>query len=638
MKRLLLFETASQLSNLLGKFAAGNSENIWVALSPEADYAAECVGLTYQQIEQFYDESELIALGMESYQTVGDFCDTLDQILKSYLSDIPEVKYLSAHQLFHAWKVLFDAILNRTLALKAAIENIKPDEIVSFKDLNIETKDGMGLSSGSAFRSLTPIVAEHYHIKSTQMPAARLDWQSLTSYRQRASWLLHQFPGGWRIINALALLTQERSMTNITDFDPRFKTGQPTLVVTESGYDVDYVMEKWRAENIGPVITLGDSFRAAKAPARERQTLKKKLAEIRDSSECQQRLAAYFSINGLDCYPIARSRLHYYLFHFLPQSLSRARFVQHTLEKLEKGVVLSILEPVTCAVARHLGIPSVIHQHGGLCGYAEAPIYEHMELYAGDYFFGYGEGTARFLEKPVASAHRSPAKHRAQPIAIGSSALDAIARTKESIANPLPGEVRKPRKVVYVPASLMGDQRYHSYHMCPDIWYWHHLRELVTIFGHFPEIQFTIKLYPKEFTKNPIDDWLRRNPLPNVTIVRDVPFIKFLPDADLFIMDSPTTTLVQAVTTDKKIILYVDRTFFRFEPHALELVKKRVVFSENKGQFLKDIARVLGEDDWSLPEPVNDEFLRSYGTYLNDGRSVERAVRALLALAEKNVR
>ncbi|MDP2731445.1 MAG: hypothetical protein Q8O55_13350, partial [Dehalococcoidales bacterium] len=225
MKRLLLFETAAQLKRLWRRYDASDPENSWVALSPEADYAAECAGRTYRQIEEFYDETELISLGIENYKTVGDFCDTLDQILKSYLSDIPEIKYLSAHQLFHSWKVLFDAILNRTFALRAAIEDIRPDEIVSFKGINIERRDALSFSSGSAFRSLTPIVAEHYHTKLTQIPAARLDWQSLTSHRQRVSWLLHQLPGGWQVIGALDWLRQGRPKANITDFDRGFKTG-----------------------------------------------------------------------------------------------------------------------------------------------------------------------------------------------------------------------------------------------------------------------------------------------------------------------------------------------------------------------------------------------------------------------------
>ena len=639
MRRLLLFETAPQLRKLRRRFDERNPENVWVALSPEADYAGECGALSYRQIEHFYDEAELIALGIENYKTVGDFCNAFDRLLQSYLSDIPEIKYISAHQYFHSWKILFDAMLNRTFALKAAIENIKPDEIVSFKAINIERRDGLGFLSGSAFRSVIPVVAEHYHIKLTQLSPSISDWQSLTSPRQRASWLLHRFPGGWRLASALTWLTQKRSGGKNSAYDQgqsQFKKGQPVLVVTELGHDVDYVVKKWQTENIGPVIMLGNIFRPLNIPAGERQRLKDKLTNMWASKECQTRLALYFNINGLDCYPVAYPRLHYFLFHSLPQSLNWARFAHSILIKLEKSVVLSILEPVACEVAHQLGVPCVIHQHGGLCGYAEAPLYEHMELYPGDYFFCYGEGTARFLDKPVLSAHRPPDKHRAKPIAIGSAALDAIARAKDNISsNYTPNQTGKSRKVIYVPGSLMGDWRHHNYHTHPDIWYWHLERELMTIFGHFPDIQFIAKLYPREFAGNPLPDWLRQNPLPNVKIVNDAPLLKFLPDTDLFIMDSPTTSLVQAVATNKKIILYADRTFFRFDPRAAELVRKRVVFSETREQFLSDIERGLNEVDWTLPEPVNDEFLMAYGTYLNDGRSAERAVKKLVDLAEK---
>ncbi|MFC1986973.1 hypothetical protein ACFLVH_00255 [Chloroflexota bacterium] len=60
-----------------------------------------------------------------------------------------------------------------------------------------------------------------------------------------------------------------------------------------------------------------------------------------------------------------------------------------------------------------------------------------------------------------------------------------------------------------------------------------------------------------------------------------------------------------------------------------------MIFSDNREQFFKDIEIVLGEANWTLPEPVNDEFLKAYGTHLNDGRSAERAVRQLADLAGK---
>lgn len=633
MKRLLLFETAPQIKKLLSHYAADDPGNIWVALSPEADYAAECAGLTYRQVEEFYDETKLIALGIENYRTVGDFCDTVDRLLQDYLCDIPEIKYISTHQAFHSWKTLFDAIIDRTFALKAVVEAVSPDEIVSFRDVTIERRDGFTFSSGSAFRSVLPVVAGYYDIKLTQIPATLLDWQSLTGWRQKAAWLVHRLPGGVYIATRLTWLKRKRPEKIPAEPDK----GQPTLVAADAGHDVDLVVERWRAENAGPVIMLGDVFGSYKAPTPEKRLLKKKLNEMWYSEECQQKLAPFFNINEFDCYPVVRPRLHFYFSRFLPRSLEWASFVRQVLENTSRSVVLSNLEPVACEVARQLGIPSVTHQHGGLCGYAEAPIYEHMELYPGDYFFCYGEGIVRFLEKPVASAYRSTEKHRARPVAVGSAALDSIAQVKVGTPpNYPPNQTRKSRKVIYAPSSLMGDWRHHTYHSHPDIWYWRLEQEAIKIFGRFPDIKCIAKLYPREFTTNPLDDWFRQNTLPNVKIVRDLPFTDFLNDADLFIIDCPTTTLVQAVPTNKKIILYTDRAFFRLDPRALELLKKRVVFSDSKEQFLEDIERVLGEDDWTLPEPVNDEFLKGYGTHLNDGRSAERAVRVLVDLAIKN--
>ena len=102
---------------------------------------------------------------------------------------------------------------------------------------------------------------------------------------------------------------------------------------------------------------------------------------------------------------------------------------------------------------------------------------------------------------------------------------------------------------------------------------------------------------------------------------------------ELFIIDSPATTLLQALTTNKKIIAFADKRFMHFKPEAVALLNKRVIFSTSKAEFLQDIATALKEPDWKPPEPINEEFLRAYGTYLNDGHSAQRSAQALFDLA-----
>jgi len=96
--------------------------------------------------------------------------------------------------------------------------------------------------------------------------------------------------------------------------------------------------------------------------------------------------------------------------------------------------------------------------------------------------------------------------------------------------------------------------------------------------------------------------------------------------------------LLEALTTAKLIITFVDSRWVRLDPAAAALLRKRMILSASGERFLRDIAAMLSQADWSLPEPVNDEFLMEYGTYLNDGHSAERAVNLLRELALRDER
>ena len=104
--------------------------------------------------------------------------------------------------------------------------------------------------------------------------------------------------------------------------------------------------------------------------------------------------------------------------------------------------------------------------------------------------------------------------------------------------------------------------------------------------------------------------------------------------ADLFVIDCPTTVLLEALTTNKKIIVAAFKDFSRIDPKAVTLLRKRTVLSETKEEFLRNIELALQKEDWNLPEPVDREFMKAYGTHLDDGRSAERTFSHLLRLMQ----
>lgn len=62
---------------------------------------------------------------------------------------------------------------------------------------------------------------------------------------------------------------------------------------------------------------------------------------------------------------------------------------------------------------------------------------------------------------------------------------------------------------------------------------------------------------------------------------------------------------------------------------SVSLLSRRARFTDTPGQFLATCEATLAAQALEELDEVDDEFLRRYGTPLNDGRSVERALRTI---------
>ena len=137
--------------------------------------------------------------------------------------------------------------------------------------------------------------------------------------------------------------------------------------------------------------------------------------------------------------------------------------------------------------------------------------------------------------------------------------------------------------------------------------------------------------YPQ--IRNPLFDWMERNRPQNIEVMGDVRLESVLDLANAFIVDSPSTPLLSLVATDKPFILYAENSTFRMVPEAAKLLKKRATLADTEDQFFAEVERFLAEQDWTLPKPVNDEFLKAYCTYTGDGLSADRCAKFLYDLA-----
>ncbi|MBI1870522.1 MAG: hypothetical protein HYS07_04930 [Chlamydiae bacterium] len=621
------FETQDQLKFLLRYSAQNYLKPTYVALTPEADYAAEKLGLAYHIIDDFHDETELIEMGLRNYERVQAFCDYLDSSLKrSILSDYRCGKAFSSHFFFFYLKVLFDAVLNYELRICRALLELKPTRVLFFDTRPDRIEDNLFFRDESLSSRLLPLFLKDLNCTYTAFSTALAPFRRLRS----------TFRTG---LKGLASLS--RRWENISS-DMNFSfNGMPSLILTDLYADSKPLGELWLKRGTGKVINLKDLLSGVRGDLPQRDTLQ--LCHLLwERLSKDENFKSFFTVGNKNYFSIVETRLKHFITFVIPRCLTMTDTISKKIPHGSKAVILGSqyaeVGQIACAIAGHfLKIPVVCYQHGGMYGYVDYPIIEHHDLYAANYFFCYGEGVRDSLREATPSAYRASEKRRAKIIPVGSISLDVLSKNEADLNSKVLSEIasnlpKNKKIVIYVNTNLMGQTRYFTHHSYPDIWYWRLQQEVIRVCSKFQDVYVLAKFHSGDRVYHPVDEWLRREKISNCVIIRSISFSEMLKLGDLFIIDCPSTTLLQSLLTDKKVIVFSGNPFIQFDPKAVKQLKKRVVFSETKEQFLKDIEVALRKSEVALPRPLDREFFNAYGSYKDDRRSAERAVNELVEL------
>jgi hypothetical protein len=100
--------------------------------------------------------------------------------------------------------------------------------------------------------------------------------------------------------------------------------------------------------------------------------------------------------------------------------------------------------------------------------------------------------------------------------------------------------------------------------------------------------------------------------------------------ADLVLMLFASTALLEALLIDRQILVLVDPRFVKMQPEARRALERRAMVAATPEEFLTRADSLLRSGAFAVSLPLDDSFLRHYGTHLNDGRSAERALAAIV--------
>ena len=597
-----------------------------VALTPEACHLLDTAGIPYRTPEEFYDVADLWKIEAETIERLYRWCDRVDALLNEQLPEIGLLGLRPARYNIYMWYLLINTLASRQHALERTLATLAPEQIYIpglvhdriTRDLYFlyESIDVHLLQALSATRVIgCQAVSRRGSPRVGRQDALRnlVRW----AYRLSLRWL--------RPLPAMPKGRQVRSAP-----------GTPVLWVLWPGYDAVPVVSEAKRRGTFRIMEWvpADMLRHGR-PAR------RNTASIWQRVRSDRGLCEPLRQDGIDWMPILEPRLQYFFDRCVPETIQLAQATTDFVTSTGPVVILKANEMdyrdlcVTDVALRH-GVPVVMYQHGGAVGYCgRHPLMPLAHWGTGKeegyFFLTYGNGVSAYCEQARAGY---PAL-AAQPIAVGSTALEETARNHPSRGNACRRLGVNPNHavVVYAPTGYYGHVQYPMLYR--DTEYFNLQRRVVELFAKVGRHQYVVKRFPWGLVglKDPLPDVVRSLDTPAIRVVEAVPFSEAMWAADLLVVDFPSTTLLQALVSRKPIMVLADSRHMQLSSEARALLERRVTISESADEFLAALETALLAGEFrDLPEP-DESFLRSYGTHLGDGRSAVRVHDFLLELA-----
>ena len=282
--------------------------------------------------------------------------------------------------------------------------------------------------------------------------------------------------------------------------------------------------------------------------------------------------------------------------NWIKQNRISSSFAHCGISNITDGTLFKILS--------ENNVPYIMFQHGGgAYGLIEHSSFHirDFELCPNSYYMLWGQGVNEAVEIYAK-------KHNVRLFNTGSPVIRSIVKKRKISAS------NKKKQIYHVIQNFRehGNNNYYPAgggHFT-DVWYFNFHLKILDIFKKYDNYDFIIKV-PPSFSEKSIYNSLVKDS--NNIDICDVPLLKCLDKADLFIIDSLSTSIIQCTATNKPIVVYTGNQCKRPRSKAIELLKKRCLCSLNEEEYFKNINKILLESKFDMSDTINDEFLNFYG-------------------------
>jgi hypothetical protein len=565
-----------------------------LALSPAVMAALDEAGVAYVVPESYVDRDSLYRLGYGNYERV----ERLGDWLEDKLPLLPERLRLNVFRLyFYQIKIHLDTLSLRVQEISAVLSSERPKGVAVFAhaDPSIWAEAG-GIHfmtfDGPIYAALAPLVAAGF---ATPIETAPTSAASGTSDESRR---VSTFKTGARLLkHALQLLPS--AFAAAAGRPSLWQWGELTHDVPAVAALLDDEFATWRWGNAlaGPLGGLIDAALGESLTPEETAALEK----FWNSVEAELGGQSSFKCGELSFFPLIKPVLRRLLTRDLPRAARFHGALRRLIRTAKPRAAFGVSTPhpgnnLAAWALRAEGVPVIYMQEGGLYGYCDHPIHHYCELSWGDRFLSYGPGCADHL-----NSHRPTPRQRVEAVVAGSLRLRRLPR-------PAPGpRTSKDRVVMYIVSDF-----FHNLRLAPmgygDRDYFSLRRRLVKALLA-TNARIIYKGIPGGLQRDALKPLLDRHP--DRIEITDSPLSSVLERADSFLLDWPTTTLLEILATEKPVDVLLDRSAARPIESALPLLRRRARVFLDADSLESALRKPEGPRDEDL---TDRSFLEAYGT------------------------
>ena len=603
---LVFLESQAQYDAFYAKrFVAASDEKIkFCALTPFALYLCRNSALDYFVPEDCFSQAEYTNCKNRSEQRILDLIPKLNRISvaagKSKINFPLEIGNYFQVLLY----ILIQSLHHRSFLLQRAIEHINPSDVVVFRSSQPSQLylDFLTLPNGNSYAEVAQLLTGDFNL-------------NVLTYETNSG------PD--------ALFDKIRSFVRKYDFFYRlhsviFKSVPSSLLFPLPGSNT--VKDQKSALIVGPLYGFRRLLDASQITAKIRFAWtmaefipKENVCSPAEKLFTKDSLGWDDNFNGIPILSLIDSQMNIIestMLHIL-KNFKRFKLKIEKFDLIVSAVFLFPLQYFLAHLAQNAGKKVIVWIHGekGLVDQAQFDFAQDVQ-YATN-VLTFGSGASRYY-KQVASAHM---KFNG-PVSIGMASTDKLIG--------LTGD--KKGYILYATGKYLLSISFMNSVMGPDNRLYHSQKTLLRYLSTQNHRPVIFKRNPTRYMGELPGDLLLLSAAPNIRTVQfEESYMDLLKGASAVILDTPGTASVETCGTHIPIFIVYNRNMFREEP--LALLKKRAVVTTTPEELAEKIELYFRKNIYDA-DLNNDEYARAYGTHMNDGRSVERALEYFSGVAK----